>query len=47
MSGANILAQSTPPAPSRLIDGQTDIAASYAVASLNTHYFGVWLMARQ
>lgn len=46
LSGANLMASNIPPIASRKVEGQTDIAASYAVASLDSFYFGAWLMAR-
>jgi hypothetical protein len=45
-AGANLLSYVQPPVPSRIIDGQTDIATTYAVASIPAHYFAAWLSAR-
>ena len=45
MSGAYVIDPYTLPVPCRIIDGQTDIAGSYAVADLTPFYYAVWLRA--
>jgi hypothetical protein len=46
LGGFNFSYDAQPPAASRKIGGQTDIAASYAVANLPSWYLAAWLTAR-
>jgi len=46
VSGAYVIDPYAEPVPNRVIGGQTDIAANYAVADINPHYFMVWMSAR-
>jgi len=46
LGGFNFSYDAQPPAASRKIGGQTDIAASYAVANLPSWYLTAWLTAR-
>jgi len=46
INGVFVIDPYAAPTPNRIIEGQTDIADSYAAASIIPYFFAVWLRAR-